>query len=333
MRTLLGTLLAVSCAFAWGVRGHHEMNRAVVEALADTELQFLLAQKDWIVYLGPIPDSYRTNAEPFLKIFEDPNHGWFLEQSRDLMSKPPRSRYEFVVELHEQYQQSKDKLTNVRWTGTMPYAAIEHYERIKAAFRRIRQARTRKEDTRFVEQEAATYIGLLGHYMADGSQPLHITIHHDGWQGDNPNGYATDRIHGRMETQFVDLIELKSSDLTPRIGKPVVYDDPFQEIVNHYLKAGSLTETVYRIDKQGGWADKENKEARELVTKQLAGGAEVMRNLIYTAWVKSAPAPASAPAPGSGQPAGANDGRNMTNPISPANPLYNPKTGSAPAAK
>ena len=139
MRTLLCTLLAVSCTFAWGVRGHHEMNRAVVEALSDTELQFLLAQKDWIVYLGPIPDSYRTTAEPFLKIFEDPNHGWFLEQSRDLMSQPPRSRYEFVVELYERYQQNKDKLTNVRWTGTMPYAAVEQYERIKTAFRRLRQ--------------------------------------------------------------------------------------------------------------------------------------------------------------------------------------------------
>src|SRR5207247_6359021 len=154
MRTLLCGLLIISSAFAWGARGHHELNRAAVEALEGSELQFLLAQKDWIVYLGPIPDSYRTNAEPFLKILEDPNHGWFLEQSRDLMTHPPRSRYEFVIQLYEQYQQSKDKLTNVRWTGTMPYAAVEHYERIGAAFRRLREARAQKLDTRFVEQEA-----------------------------------------------------------------------------------------------------------------------------------------------------------------------------------
>ena len=64
MRALLCSLLIASGAFAWGVRGHHEMNRAVVEALADTDLQFLLTQKDWIVYLGPIPDSYRSTAEP-----------------------------------------------------------------------------------------------------------------------------------------------------------------------------------------------------------------------------------------------------------------------------
>src|SRR5215831_13217329 len=134
MRILICCLLTAAPLLAWGPRGHHELNRAVVDALADTELQFLLAQKDWIVYLGPIPDSYRGIGEPFVKIFEDPNHGWFLEQSPKLMSNPPRSRYEFVINLYEQYQRTKDKLTNVRWTGTMPYAAVEHVERIQSAF-------------------------------------------------------------------------------------------------------------------------------------------------------------------------------------------------------
>ena len=51
-----------------------------------------------------------------------------------------------------------------------------------------------------------------------------------------------------------------------------------------------------------------------------------MRNLIYTAWVKSGePAPPSRFSP--------NDPQNTANPLSPGNPLYNPKTGSAPAGK
>jgi hypothetical protein len=55
-------------------------------------------------------------------------------------------------------------------------------------------------------------------------------------------------------------------------------------------------------------------------------GAEVMRNLIYAAWVKSGePAPPSRSSP--------NDPQNTANPLSPGNPLYNPKTGSAPAGK
>ena len=80
MRTIICGLFAISSALAWGVRGHQELSRAAVEALEGAALQFLVAQKDWIAYLAPIPDSYRTNAEPFLKIFEDPNHHWYVEQ-------------------------------------------------------------------------------------------------------------------------------------------------------------------------------------------------------------------------------------------------------------
>ncbi|MFN7919684.1 MAG: hypothetical protein U0Q16_06285 [Bryobacteraceae bacterium] len=321
------TALVAASAWAWGVRGHRELNRAAIETLEEPGLQFLLGHKEYVAYLSIVPDSYRTFPDPFLKIFEDPNHGWFLEQAPELMSHPPRSRYEFAIELHKLYQKTQDKLTNIRWTGTMPYAAVEHYERLKAAMRRLRQARAQKEDTRFVEQEIATYAGLLGHYTADGSQPLHISIHHDGWQGDNPKDYTRDpRIHGRMESQFVDLIEVKASDLVPRIGKAVVYDDAFDAIVQHYLKAGALTEKVYQIEKANGWADRNNEDAKALVHAQLAGGAELLRNLIHTAWAKSGePMRRSA--------RGANDPRMTQNPISPQNPLYNPETGSAPAGK
>jgi hypothetical protein len=45
-------------------------------------------------------------------------------------------------------------------------------------------ARTRYfPDTRFTENDLAFYMGWLGHYIGDGSQPLHVTIHGDGWKG------------------------------------------------------------------------------------------------------------------------------------------------------
>ena len=49
------------------------------------------------------------------------------------MKNPPRSRYEFVIALYQNHLRTKDKLTNVRWTGTLPYAAVEHFERMQAA--------------------------------------------------------------------------------------------------------------------------------------------------------------------------------------------------------
>ena len=48
------------------------------------------------------------------------------------------------------------------------------------------------------------YAGWLGHYVADGSQPLHTTIQYNGWTGPNPNGYTTEhKIHAQFETAFV----------------------------------------------------------------------------------------------------------------------------------
>jgi len=321
-------LLAPSFCLGWGARGHREINAAAIRALPAGELDFLKAQESWIIYLSTIPDTYRTQNEPFLKIFEDPNHGWFIEQSAELMKNPPRSRYEFVIALYQNHLRAKDKLTNVRWTGTLPYAAVEHFERMQAAMRRLRAARKAAagdkdgkqesvDETRFIEQEIATYIGLLGHYIGDGAMPLHDSIHHDGWQGDNPKNFTRDpRIHGRMESRFVDLIQAKAADFAPRIGAARVYEDPFAAIVKHLLDSAALTEKVYEIDLKDQWADPKNEEARVLAYKQLAAAAETLRNLIVTAWARS------------GEPTRVDPG---DNPISPNHPKYNPATGSAPA--
>src|SRR5262249_10038925 len=160
-------------------------------------------------------------------------------------------------------------------------------------------------------------MGWLGHYTADGAQPLHDTIHHDGWQGPNPKQYTTDpRVHGRFETAFVDLIALTEGDLLPLMDKPKVLDDPFAAILAHLDDASTHVEEVYAMDKSGALVDKSNEPAAKLVRTQLAKGAALLRDLTYTAWVESA------------KPAAPNAAD--ANPISRANPRYSPETGTAP---
>ena len=48
-------------------------------------------------------------------------------------------------------------------------------------------------------------IGYLAHYVGDGSQPHHTTIHYNGWNRDTPNpeGFTTSRqTHGVFEGAF-----------------------------------------------------------------------------------------------------------------------------------
>jgi hypothetical protein len=164
------------------------------------------------------------------------------------------------------------------------------------------------------ELEIASYMGRLGHYTGDGAQPLHDTIHHDGWVGSNPNEYTREtRVHGRFETQFVDLIDAKAEDLLPRIAAPKHLDDPFVAILDHLNLAYSHVEEVYKLDKTGAFADKDNKHAKELTLGRLASGAQLLRDLAYTAWLDSA-----------------SDGAGIANPIDRKHPQYNPETGTAP---
>lgn len=310
---------------AWGERGHHTVNQAAVRAIPDDGPVFLRAHEDWIVYLATIPDSWRAPSEPFLKILEDPNHGWFREQFA-FMKEVPRSRYEFVLALdaeHRRLEAAGDAraaaLTNVRWTGTLPYAAAESYERMVAGMRRYRAARAKGLDTRLVELEIASYLGRLGHYAADGAQPLHDTIHHDGWQGPNPNGYATDpQVHGRFESKFVDLIGLTADDVQKDVPAARVLPDAFDAILAHLDDAATHVEEVYQLDKAGALADPANAQARTLVYRQIARAAALLRDLACTAWVRSAETPTFDAS---------------SNPVSQSHPQYNPATGSAPAPR
>src|SRR5215471_10087393 len=287
----------------WGVRGHQSANRAAVQGLPADGPVFLKEHEDWIAKTGPVPDSWRGASEPYSKIFEDPNHGWFKEQFA-FMTAIPRSRYEFVLRLYDEFLRIREKdpdraaLTNVRWTGTLPYAAMENYDRMKSAMRLYRRAvadssAESQKDARYLAQDIAFYVGWLGHYTADGAQPLHDSIHHDGWRGANPKQYTTDpRVHGRFETAFVDLIQLTDADLAPIMGKSTVLADPFAAILDHLDDASTHVEEVYVLDKGGAFTDKTNEAAGRLARTQLAKAATLLRDLTYTAWVESAKAPA-----------------------------------------
>ena len=132
-----------------------------------------------------------------------------------------------------------------------------------------------------------------------------------------PRDYTRDpRIHGRFESQFVELIGLTETDLAPTMPKAKVLDDPFDAILRHLDDAATHVEAVYIMDKRGAFSDAKDAEAADLVKMQLAKAAALLRDLVYTAWVKSA------------EPAPRVDA--SQNPVSRTNPHYNPATGSAP---
>lgn len=329
MRSILAIFaaaLAVTAphaALAWGERGHAVIDRAAIAAIPEEGPVFLRKHVDYIAATASLPDTWRGNAEGFSKIAEDPNHGWF-RQEFTFLKRIPRSRYEFVLALYDRHLQIRESdpetaaRTNVRWTGTMPYAAMEAYDRIVVCMRKVRQLGAAGQDTKFTEQNCAFDVALLGHYIGDGANPMHVSIHSDGWRGDNPEGFTRDRsVHGRFESHFVDGIELTPDDILPRLGARGRTDGDMFDLVLAYLDtSGDLIHDVYRLELRDGFADFSDRDVQEMVYSRAAAGAAMLRDMLCRTWDESANPPAVV------EPA----------PLDFRNPAFNPATGSAPAA-
>jgi hypothetical protein len=125
--------------------------------------------------------------------------------------------------------------------------------------------------------------------------PLHTTIQYNGWTGPNPHGYTTEHhIHAKFETVFVDA-NVKPADVAPLVAaaKPVVLKDIFDDYMMYLRHSNTLVEQTYQLDKQGAFDDAGTPAGKAFVEQQLAAGAIELRDLIYTAWIRSAdPVPA-----------------------------------------
>jgi len=290
-------LIQSPAAAAWGNEGHTYINRVAAEKIPATMPRFLRLAVAEIAYLGPEPDRWRSPSEFALKNAQEPDHFIDLERVSWLDPLPP-GRYEFLRKLYEKRAATTDHPDDYlpERVGLQPYITMEVYGRLKAAFREYRQRRAAHQPTEAVEHAIIFYAGWLGHYVADGSQPLHTTIHYNGWVGPNPNGYTTEHgIHAQFETTYV-AAKITARDFAGYVKAPERLDDPFARYVAYLRQSNSMVEDVYRLEKAGGFTGKGTPAAFEFTTHRLAAGSQMLLNLWYTAWLESAtPVPEHAP--------------------------------------
>lgn len=246
-----------------------------------------------IGYLGPEPDRWRDPAEWALKAAQEPDH--FIKLERVSWLDPlPRDRYEFYRKLCEKRSVTVDHPDDYlpENVGLQPYIVAEVYGRLKAAFREYRKRRAQHEPTASVQQAIIFYAGWLGHYVADGSQPLHTTIQSDGWTGPDPNGYTTKHgIRALFEGTYV-TVNIKTADFAAQVHAPGKMEDPFVDCLDYLKHSHQLVEKIYIVEKDVSFTGKGSRQAFEFTTERLAAGSQMLLNLWYTAWITSAePAP------------------------------------------
>ena len=275
--------LAPTAAHAWGNEGHKMINRLAASALPADIPAFLRtdAAIAEIEYLGPEPDRWRSPAEPELAAAQAPEHFIDLEPA-DALGPLPRKRLDFEGKAFAAGQRP-EKL------GLQPWEATEVWMRLKSAMRDYRRLSARHQDTHSVEQVIIFYTGWLGHYVGDASQPLHTTIQYNGWQGPNPNGYTTAHtIHWQFEGPFVGA-NIKPADVQAKMTPAKVVDgDIFDSYVAYLRHTATYVEKVYQLEKVGGFVGAGTPESRDFTADRLAAGASMLRDMICTAWQRSA---------------------------------------------
>jgi hypothetical protein len=297
---LIGLVLVQSsAAFAWGNEGHTYVNRVAAEKIPATMPKFLRRAGVEIAYLGPEPDRWRSPTEFALKNAQEADH--FIDLERvDWLEPLPRGRYEFYRRLYEKRAATTDHADDYlpEHVGLQPYITMEVYGRLKVAFREYRALQAAHQPTQAVQQAIIFYAGWLGHYVADGSQPLHTTIQYNGWVGANPNGYTTQHgIHAQFETAYVGA-NIAAKDFSGLVHAPEKIDDPFARYLAYLRQSHALVDQVYELEKTGGFAGKGSPEAFEFTKHRLAAGSQMLLDLWFTAWMESAvPLPVEHPAP------------------------------------
>ena len=250
-------LLDPHTLFAWGNEGHTYVNRVAAEKIPRDMPRLLRKAVAEIAYLGPEPDRWRSPTEFALKNAQEPDH--FIDLERVAWLNPlPRGRSSSIASFQKRASTSDhpDDYLPER-VGLQPYITMEVYDRLKVGFREYRKLKADHQPTAGIEHAIIFYAAWLGHYVADGAQPLHTTIQYNGWVGPNPNGYTTQHdIHSNFETAYVGA-HISAKDFSEFVHAPQQLNDPFMRYIA-YLKTYKIRTGRKGVhDRESGWFSRE----------------------------------------------------------------------------
>jgi hypothetical protein len=294
-------LASAGQALAWGDTGHRYVGRLGMEALPGGVPAFLRTKQaaSTVAEIAREPDRWRGSGKVHdsdrdAAHFIDLNDDGTTFTGKPLEQLPPR-RMDYDSEL---VAAKSDEAK----AGYLPYATVDGWQQLVkdlAYWRMLKLAigTTRDpakkawyaEDLRRREELTLRDIGVLAHYVGDGSQPMHLSVHFNGWgnQFPNPQGYTLEKIHVAFEGPFVrDQVPIASVRAAMKPYKACTAW--IETCVQGYLKeTASYVVPLYEIEKRGGFRDAGTAEGRAFATERLAAGASELRDLIVRAWEAS----------------------------------------------
>ena len=315
-------LAAPGQAFAWGHTGHVGISELAAEALprevpgflrsplAVAEISQLGAEADESKTTGTVTGVANGRISTTFTVHDaerDPGHFIDLDDTGVVvggavpLTALPTTREAFDT---AQRAATNPGHQDQYASGYLPYEIMDDFQQVRKDFGMwrafgvgLRTARSRSDREYFAyqlalrEQLIIRDIGYWSHFVADGSQPLHVSVHFNGWGNfPNPNGFTTAPIHAQFEGAFVkNFINFNAvrAQVRPYTDRGVT---TIEARVPLYLaETLSQVPAVYQAAKANNNDNYQTPQPAEVavVTRQLAAGVAELRDEIVDAWRQS----------------------------------------------
>ncbi len=294
--------LCAGQALAWGDTGHRLVGEEAMRALPKGLPAFLYLRQSVrdVGQYSREPDIWRK-AGAIHDAERDPAHLMRLDDNgltlagTELTAMPAtHSDYDAAVRAHGGdpikagylYYSLSDAYAQVRKDfGVLRVIELAIAgEKDKAKLADLKEAMRRRQDLVLRD------IGILSHYAGDATQPMHVSIHYDGW-GDfpNPEGFTTEHVHWPVEGPYVHD-HVNQAMVHDRVSPQTSCPGTQESCIAARLKR-NWTQVVplYGLEKTGAFKPDSNAGAEFLATL-LARGASDLRDMIADAWTHSADA-------------------------------------------
>jgi hypothetical protein len=311
--------LGTHLARAWDYEGHRVVNQLGLASLPTNFPAFVRepAAAERIAFLAGEMDRWRNTTDLSLKNCSFPDHYIDMEELAEYGLKAemlPIFRYDFVAELalfrksHPGKFPEPDAASNQDHTrglvGLLPWAIAESVGKLKSNFSCLKayEEGGTPEEIANAQANIIYVMGVMGHLIGDASQPLHTTIHHHGWVGDNPHDYTTSRgFHSWIDGGYLnktggaDLAALKSNlrpaQLVSINGRPAKAEETFQAGVLFLIEQNKQVVPLYQLDKDGKLSGEGEKglEGKAFLEGQLLKSGQLLGDLWFTAWQQAPP--------------------------------------------
>jgi len=269
----LFTILGIACVsfalISWGGTGHYKINYNASLSFNSEMTEF----SSWVSYLAEHAsdaDSRKYSSDPYYDPNEAIKHYIDIDNYADFINSG-------LIEQNYTAAVAKYGQLTINSNGTLPWATETAYNNLKNSLA--------QHDWESAKQYAAD----LGHYVADGHMPLHITKNYDGALTGN---YG---IHSRYESTMINsynsLITYTGSsvnviaNVNQYIFSYIYANNKYVDSVitaDNYAKAlagGSTSSTIYN---QALWT-----KTQGFTVKLFKNASNALAELMYTAWVQT----------------------------------------------